>query len=75
MTLSPDEYLKVKDLRIVYGTSELCDYLGVNRGVVETVLSESAADLSTESSRKIRGGIRQYWKSWMGKHRLTSERK
>jgi len=68
MMLSAEEYSRVKDLCRVYGASELCDYLSVDRTTVELAL-KSDSEIAERSVKRIRSGIRLYWKVWMGKHR------
>lgn len=70
--LKSDEYLKVKDLCIVYGESELRDYLNVARNTVSLALKQDS-EIAEPDVKHIRSGIRQYWRPWMGAHRKNSK--
>jgi hypothetical protein len=71
--LTEEEYQRILDLRRIYGTSGVSDYLGVNRSVVELVLirfdGEQLVGVKEKTATKIRSKVRQYWKPWMSKHR------
>lgn len=64
--LKDTEYDKVVDLHRVYGAS-VNEYLNVDRGIMELVFK--CSDIEKDSAKKIRSGIRSYWKNWMGKYR------
>jgi hypothetical protein len=68
--LNAEEHLKVKDLCRVYGASELCDYLSVARNIVDLALKQNS-EIAEPATKRIRSGIRLYWKSWMGEYRAT----
>lgn len=72
-SLSEEEYLKIQDLRRIYATSGVAEFLNVKRSVVELVLirinGEQAVGIRPDVAKRIRSGIRQYWKAWMSKYR------
>lgn len=73
--LSVEEYQKIVDLRRIYGTSGVSEYCRVRRSIIEFILiridGEQVAGIRSDAAKRIRCGLRQYWKSWMAKYRLT----
>lgn len=76
--LNTDEYQKILDLRRVYGTAGVGVLIDVKNDLIELAMvranGEQVIGYNKTDARKIRSGVRSYWKSWMGNYRgLTTK--